>query len=242
VTRERILCVIVAVVALAVHAGAVAASDEYRQAVRALARGDCDSLAGLVNAGVNAGDRDMHYLAGRMFARGVCVKTDGDRAVRLLETAAKASHGEAARELVRMHGSGRGVAQNYAEAGRWADVWQRSASRPSAPASAASAPAPLTIERSTTMGYLGTIHALATEEILSRRNELARLAPEGVTLRVTLSIPGPALEVDRYSGGRLSEALQEIYERQLRAATDRPCPSTTCTPFTMQVPYAFELK
>jgi hypothetical protein len=241
-------------IALAWHGWAGANSEAFGRAAKALDDGDCNRVRELVNAGLNEGDKDIYFLAGAMLARGLCVKVDGQRAVQLLETAVKAAQEEAAVELIQLHGTGRSVPQSYAEAGRWTDAWGRyhasKVTRPAA-ASAPKEPATMTVEYATTLGYLGTIHALATQEIRTRRYELLRLAPQGrAALVVALSMPDTSLRVGLQPAVRdeqrekyysaLIEAVTQIYRNAMRTVAVRPCPES-CVALEMQVPYGFKL-
>lgn len=195
-------------------------SDKLKQAVRVLEAGRCQDVLGLVNAGLADGDRDIYFLAGFMFSRGLCVKPDGARAARLLEASAKAAQGDAAMELVLMHGMGRGVPQSYAQAGVWAraasDIGELNVCDPNDSAAAASNACgkTLDVDYAIALGRVATIHALATDEVRARRREFIRQIQGGeVRLRVTVSTPALAL---RFEGGMGDEPLKDVSRRFVR--------------------------
>jgi len=99
--------------------GAPAATDAER-AIDRLAADDCEGALVPLNLGVKAGDPRAYTITGMLLSKGVCVLADVKRAMPFLEIAARHGDAAAAEYLVVVHGLGRGVSQNFAEAGRWA--------------------------------------------------------------------------------------------------------------------------
>jgi len=221
VTKGRVAIFLIALSAASQTAGA---SEKLDQAIEKIAAGQCEDALPALNQGLAEGERDVYFMAGYMFARGVCVAANVPRAVGYLEAAAKAGQSDAAMELVLMHGTGRGVPQSYAEAGRWAvaaaEILQlavnasKSGGAASAPPSSASGVAPaasrpasvqlLDAEPTSRVGYLATVHALAADEVRLRVNEATqRQKKPWVMVHAMVSWPALKLQVEfiRDSGG-----------------------------------------
>ena len=238
-------------------------SDKLKGAVRMLEAGRCEQLRDVINTGLAAGDRDLYYLAGFMFARGKCVAQDGVRAAKLLETAAKAAQPDAALELVLMHGMGRGLAQSYAQAGRWAlaaqDIGALSACPLPAPTTCAG-PRTLDADYAASLGYVGTIHALVNEHVRDNSRQYTRQlesATSVVTVRVTVVWPDKTLRIAtaandgvlkdasvRYQSGTkgVGVMVKSAYEGAIEVAPPAPCVRATCAPVESTMDYGFRLE
>lgn len=155
-----------------------------------LTQGRCEAAVDDVNAGLKDGDPHAYYLVGLMHLRGLCVKARPERAAAYLEPAAKAGEAGAARLLVMMHGLGLGLAQSYAQAGRWA-IAADDIRRAREPLAAASAPGtgPVAVDDAEKLGVLATVHAAVVHRMAYPRAG-ARIQAENVSLVVTLAI-GP---------------------------------------------------
>jgi hypothetical protein len=243
---------------------AAAASENFDRAFRSLRSGKCEDAASALNAGLGEGDRDAYFLAGFMFARGVCVSSDGARAARLRELATKAGQGDAAMELVLLHGMGRGVPQSYAEAGRWAraarDILALKVvgeSQASAAASGTQHPRFLDVEYASRLGYSATIHALAGDEVRAKGDEaIFRLRESMVTVRVVVAGPGLPLHIEAgknggalrdvstvsvFGTGALVGIVRASYEKAMNEAPALVCPQTGCAPLRTGREYEFRV-
>ena len=240
------------------------ASDKLKSAVRILEAGRCEEARSVINAGLAEEDRDIQFLAGFMFSRGMCVKSDGARAARLLETAAKAAQADAATELVLMHGMGRGLAQSYAQAGRWgraaADIGALSTCPEKPDGPACNKPKTLDVDYATALGYVATIHALAADDVRANRAQYLReLAEVGHVMSVQVSVVWPerALRVTAAMGDAppndaslsdlmgtrtLGSMLRAAYKKAIDAAAAVPCGSVPCAPVEVSRMYQFRLE
>jgi hypothetical protein len=197
-------------------------SDKLKQALRILDAGRCEALQPIINAGLADGERDLYYVAGFMFSRGMCVSPDTSRALKLLEAAARAGQSDAAMELVLVHGMGRGVPQSYAQAGRWAQAVadmgklhicdQQSNSAPTGSCGAG----PLDADYAAALGHAGTVHALVVNGVRAAEWQLARRIQDNpLVLRVIVSSPDLALHIE---GSRNGSPFREISHRFIRDA------------------------
>jgi hypothetical protein len=244
------------VLAALTSASWAAPSPNFERALQMLDNGQCADARPIVNAGLADGDPQVYYLAGYMFSRGVCVASDAPRAVKLLEAAAKAGHADAARELVLIHGLGRGVPQNHAQAGRWA----LAAADIGALKVVGAEPAKRTLDAdyASTLGHLATIHALVADDVRTRRRTYAFQLNDGdVDVRATVAAADPA---PRFEAGRNGSPLQDVstsfvrgsgpvvdmvkaaYQKAAREAGPAPCARSACAPIRLSREYAFRLE
>lgn len=193
------------------------------EAAQLLAQGRCRDGVERLNAGLSERDPQAYFVAGFMYARGLCVAVDVTRALPLLEVAAKAGWMEAARELALIHGSGRGVAQSYAESGRWAvamlDIMDlRLGIKPRTRDVGANGS--LDVQSAQAYGYLVTVHELAGDGVRSLMDDRRNLPaiPMLLKVEVTLNLPGPRLDIELGSA-----------ERQRDASGSRPLGQTGAT-------------
>jgi len=237
----------------ALTGGSLAASYNFERAVHMLDGGQCADARPIINAGLAYGEPEVYYLAGYMFSRGVCVAPDAARAAKLLEAAAKAGQGDAALELVLIHGLGRGVPQSHAQAGRWAlaavDIGALKI------AGAEPAKRVLDPDYATTLGHLATIHALVADDVRTRRRAYGyQLIDGAVDVRATMA---PAELAPRIEAGRNGSPLQDVstsfvrgsgpvvdmvkaaYQKALRDAGPAPCARAACAPIRLSREYAF---
>lgn len=226
-------------------AQAAAPPSSAQEAAQLLRAGQCRDGAAKLNEGLTESDPHAYFVAGFMFARGVCVAVDVKRALPLLEVAAKSGWYEAAQELVLIHGRGRGVVQSYAEAGRWAvamsDIAALRSGKPDRSAVPASARS-IEAKSAEAYGYLVTLHEFAGDAI--RMVMTDGTFPTGVPVKldvaVELRLPGPSISVGEpvverlrdTTGGRpfgptselfFASRVREIYERALK---DLPKPES----------------
>lgn len=88
-----------------------------KQAVEALGRRDCADSVDALNKGINAGDAESLYWAGRLLDRGTCVKTDHTKAASYFAAAAKKGNNAALMEFGALVGLGETGEQSYKDAG-----------------------------------------------------------------------------------------------------------------------------
>jgi hypothetical protein len=181
-------------------AQAAATPSATQEAAQLLRDGLCRDGAAKLNEGLAEKDPHAYFVAGFMFARGVCVAADVKRALPLLEVSAKSGWLDAARELVLIHGSGRGVQQSYAEAGRWAvamsDIQALRSGSPDRSVVPASARA-LEAKSAAAFGYLAALHEFAGDAVrMFADGAIFRFeVPARVNVVVTLQLPGPSITV-----------------------------------------------
>ncbi len=97
---------------------ATTARADDRGIADALDRGNCQQAGQLINEGMDRNDGDAFFFAGFLYDATGCVKEDPSRAATYYQRAIDLGHPSAADFLARLHGLGRGVPQDYAEAYR----------------------------------------------------------------------------------------------------------------------------
>jgi hypothetical protein len=237
--------VLLAVLPAFSHGADTAASvSSAQEAAQLLAQGRCRAGGEKLNIGLAERDPEAYFVAGFMYARGVCVNADVSRGVPLLEVAAKSGWMEAARELTLIHGSGRGVPQSYAEAGRWAVAMLDIMALRAGSAQASQVPTvngALPIDSAQGYGYAVTVHELAGDRVRSflADGRFQPPMPMRVKVHVTVKLPGPLIDVDlsgveRLRDGtgsrppgqtgeaRLVEGIRAVYERAMKELPAAP--------------------
>jgi hypothetical protein len=96
---------------------APAASQQSRDVVRAITRGDCDAALQLANEGMRSNDAQTIFTLGRMLAEGICVEPDVAGATVYFSHAAAQGLPAAEIEYGLQVGLGEGVEQSYERAG-----------------------------------------------------------------------------------------------------------------------------
>jgi hypothetical protein len=96
---------------------APAASQQSRDVVRAIVRGDCDAAVRLANEGMKSNDAQTIFTIGRMLAEGVCAEPDVAGATPYFSHAAAQGLPAAEIEYGLQIGLGAGVEQSYQRAG-----------------------------------------------------------------------------------------------------------------------------
>ena len=77
----------------------------------------CAEAGVLLNEGIDAGNAEALFSAGRMYSEGACVATDATKALHYWKLAAERGHRDATASLALVVGLGQGVPQDYAAAG-----------------------------------------------------------------------------------------------------------------------------
>ena len=97
---------------------AITARADDRAIADALDRGSCQQAGQLINAGMDRNDADAFFYAGFLYDATGCVAENPSRAATYYKRAIELGQPSAADFLARLHGLGRGVPQDYAEAYR----------------------------------------------------------------------------------------------------------------------------
>lgn len=92
-------------------------SQESRDIVRAITRGDCDNAVRLAHAGVKSDDPQTIFTVGRMLAEGICIDPDSAAATAYFSHAAAQGLPAAQIEYGLQVGLGAGTEQSYERAG-----------------------------------------------------------------------------------------------------------------------------
>ena len=100
---------------------APAASQQSRDVVRAIGRGDCDAALRLANEGLRSNDAQTIFTIGRMLAEGVCIEPDVAAATVYFSHAAAQGLPAAEIEYGLQVGLGEGAEQSYERAGEFCE-------------------------------------------------------------------------------------------------------------------------
>ena len=129
-------------------------------ALRALEAGDCKRAGDEVNRGIDRDDAQAYFIAGLLLDASGCVKNDPAKAARYYQRAAELGDRNAPDFLGLLHGTGRGVPQDYAAAYRWYAY----------PRGGEPAGVPLEGEQARVVGYAATVAHLARPRVKYPRN------------------------------------------------------------------------
>lgn len=89
------------------------------EALRALEAGDCRRAGDEVNKGIDRDDAQAYFVAGLLLDASGCTRNDPAKAARYYQRAAELGDRNAPDLLGLLHGTGRGVQQDYGAAYRW---------------------------------------------------------------------------------------------------------------------------
>jgi Sel1 repeat len=231
------------------------AESDFDIALKMLLAGRCDDVVEPLNLGIKAGDPKAFNLLGAMHHKGVCVKADPPRAIPYLELAAKAGEARASGQLILIHGFGRGVPQNYAEAGRWAvavsDIVALEKLEQADKPHRDKGSKILDPMDTAALGFVASVHYRADE--LLERNRLALDRSIFASFVVTVRTPGPTLEIvttqidDRKSNfgverPRKAKPMRELVEAAYLQAISEVPPLASMVGKGSKREYVFEVK
>lgn len=121
--RSTLHTVVVAVVAMGIGAMSMwiapGAFADVPEALHALEAGDCKRAGDEVNRGIDRDDAQAYFIAGLLLDTSGCTKNDPAKAARYYQRAAELGDRNAPDFLGLLHGTGRGVRQDYSAAYRW---------------------------------------------------------------------------------------------------------------------------
>jgi hypothetical protein len=246
---------VVALLAIPFWAGA-AERTVTDEALEELSKERCEAAVDGFNRGLKEGDPQAYYWTGAMLHYGLCLKQDPGRAVPYLELATKHGVAKAARLLVLTHGLGRGVPQNYAEAGRWTQAGRDIATLARQGRGMSPQERALTMQTSSwaILGVAGTFHALVGDKTVHPNMQsisyrggdqgsvdiVVSLGPDGLTFQLS----EVKLSAAMAAGGLRSRSAATAFRAELEAGfaaalqelPDYPRP-TKSYPFEFEVAF-----